>query len=207
MSQFVPAAVYENLYSLFGYRGVKPSAPMAEAKEVVQKLNSHEFITISGERRNDLRGDCTFVAVLIAPDSKYSQKSADFKKLIANLLKLHSAGPLELLVVSEYGLTNHIKRYVAEFHEDNQRARIEDYDYGLFLIEVPKHVSVPEHTIPTDEEVQWFCDTFYKRPEEFPEIQHTDPVAVWLGLKPGMVVKVKRTSETAGYAIAYRYCI
>jgi DNA-directed RNA polymerase subunit H (RpoH/RPB5) len=82
-----------------------------------------------------------------------------------------------------------------------------NYPYKLFLINITEHVSVPKHEIVPHEEVNAFCKRYYTTREQFSKISVADPQAIWLGLQPGMVVKVTRTSETAGEAPSYRICI
>lgn len=208
METYVPGEVYNNLVKMMKYRGVKLSSDPLDSDVVVQKLNHYEFVTISGTRgKDDIRGEATVMVILIAPNSKYSNKSGDFKKLLKGLPKTKPGENLEVMFVSEEELTIHIRKAIASFKQENPKILIEDYNYKIFMLENPKHESVPEHTIPSEEEIQEFCTMHYKDRNSFPKILQSDAQAVWLGLRPGMCVKVKRISETAGYAYTYRICI
>lgn len=208
MDEYVPGQVYENLVKLMDYRGVIINSTPLSKDDVVQKLNHYEFITISGKRReNDPRGEATVMVILIAPNSKYSNKSGDFKKLLKGLPKVHNGETLEVIFVSEYELTVHIKKQLLAYRTANPKILLENHDYEIFMIEVPKHKSVPLHVIPSEKEVTEFCSQHYTSAQNFPKILQSDPMAVWLGLRPGMVVKVYRVSETAGVATIYRICI
>ena len=46
-----------------------------------------------------------------------------------------------------------------------------------------------------------------KSKSDLPKILNTDPVAQYLALKPGQIVKITRKSPSAGEAVAYRVCV
>ncbi len=205
MGSYIPYVVYTNIVKMFTYRNIQLTGqPMTEEK-VVQALNHYEYVMVAGERGRDPRGEAECLVVLIAPNSKHSSKSQDFKKLLKTLPK--KAERLEVMFVSEYAFTINIKKQLAMFKTENPKIYIEDFDYDKFLIEIPKHVSVPKHEIATEEEVAAYCFRHFTTRDKFPKIHVTDSPAVWIGLKIGMVVKITRVSENAGEAIAYRYCI
>lgn len=208
MEEFLPGQVYDNLIKMMKYRNTTLSNPALIADTVVQKLNHYEFVTIQGHRpKTDPRGEAIVIVILIAPNSKYANKSGDFKKLLKGLPKSKTGDTLEVMFVSEEPLTIHIKKHLIQYRQQNPKILLEDYDYSIFEIETPKHSSVPPHSIASDEEVREYCDTHFTSKEFFPKIIQTEAQAVWLGLRPGMVARIERVSETAGRAIAYRYCI
>jgi DNA-directed RNA polymerase subunit H (RpoH/RPB5) len=201
--------VYTNLVKMLAYRNVVQVGSALTMDDLAQRLNNLEYVTINGTRgADDVRGAATVIIVLIAPGSKYSAKSAEFKKIIKGLPKTKPGEQLEVIFVSSESLTSHIKRYIDKHRAANTSLRIEHYDYSFFLIEAPRHVSVPRHTVATREEVEAYCKYFYTTKERFPMIREsTDPQAVWLGLRPGMVVRIERPSDTAGFAVVYRRCV
>lgn len=208
MDEYVPGQVYNNLIKMLDYRAVKLTGQQLTQDEVVQKLNHYEFITIPGRRgKDDLRGEATIMIILIAPGSKYSNKSGDFKKLLKGLPKIKEGESLEVMFVSEYELTIHIKKQLISYKLANPKIYLENYDYEIFLIETPKHVSVPKHVIMTPAEIKEMFDKQYTSSLNISKILQSDPQAVWLGLKPGMCVKIYRISETAGVAMGYRICV
>lgn len=205
MEVYIPFNVYTNIVKMFKYRNIKLRGDQLTEDQVVQRLNHYEFVIIIGDRGDDIRGAAECYVILIAPNSKYSGKSLDFKKLLKGLPKKTEG--LEVMFVSEFAFTIHIKKQLIAFKHENPKVYVEDYDYEKFLIEFPKHVSAPKHVIATDAEVQAHCDRHYTTKDKLPKIPVTDTQAVWIGLKPGMVAKIFRISETAGTAIAYRICI
>ena len=205
MELYAPGEVYANLIKMLEHRRVLVDNPLG-ADQVVQKLNHYEYVVINGARPDtDQRGAATVVTILIAPNSKYSNKTGDFKKLLKDLPK--TTGILEVIFVSDLPLTIHIKKQMITHKIMHPTMILEDHDYRIFLINPTEHVAVPVHIIATNEEIALLCRYYCTTADKLPKILQNDVQAVWLGLRPGMVVKIYRKSETGGIAVAYRYCV
>ena len=72
---------------------------------------------------------------------------------------------------------------------------------------VPDHIYVPKHEIMTKKESQMVLDEFNCKPTELPLIFVNDPAIMGLGVKPGDLIKITRTSSTAGESLYYRYVV
>jgi DNA-directed RNA polymerase subunit H (RpoH/RPB5) len=207
MQKYVPGEVYDNLVKLFGYRGYRHTSTPLQRQELVEILNTHEHALLKGERdATDMRPAATVRVVLIAPNSKYSARTADFKKLLRELLR-GVDGAAEVVIVSELELTIHIRKALAGEREKLPNVLIENYDYNMFIVEKPNHVSVPKHTIMSQRETEEFFAQYYTQPKYMKRILASDAQAVWIGLRPGMVCKIERISETAGETTDYRFCV
>lgn len=207
MDNFLPGQVYTNLVKMAKYRNIELEGDDLNQTTLAQKLNQFEHVIQKGTRAgSDPRGAAVVCFILVAPGSDFAAKSSDFKKMLKNLPKPKGGVNLEAVVVSEFPLTTHIKKYLLEYN-NLPNVMVEDYDYSVFMIEAPLHECVPRHTIATEQEVSQFCREHFTTKERFPKIVQGDIQAIWLGLRPGMVTKIERVSETAGKAIAYRYCI
>lgn len=88
---------------------------------------------------------------------------------------------------------------------------------GIFIIiesikclqfNILNHVLVPEHTIMTSPEVATVMKNYnITNPIQFPDISRFDPVARAIGLRPGQVCHIVRSSKTSITADYYRMCI
>jgi DNA-directed RNA polymerase subunit H len=88
---------------------------------------------------------------------------------------------------------------------------------GIFIVienikrlqfNILKHSLVPEHIIITNNEVDDVMKKFnISNKFEFPDISRFDPVARVIGLRPGDVCKIIRSSKTAINTNYYRVCI
>ena len=67
-----------------------------------------------------------------------------------------------------------------------------------------KHSLVPKHTIVYDDSVGMYN---LKSFSQLPEISRFDPVALLIGLRPGQVCKIERSSTTAVESEYYRVCV
>jgi DNA-directed RNA polymerase subunit H (RpoH/RPB5) len=205
MENYKPNEVYKNLLLMLKYRNIKLTSKVLDNVTIATKLNHNEYIIIEGERdSSDVRGGAKVKIVLIAPGSSYANKSADFRKLLNNF---DSSEKLELIFISELPFTTYIVKQIIIEEKKSPNLFIEHYGYKIFLIETPKHVSVPKHTIATEQEIKDFCDYNYTSKDKFPKIRINDPQAIWLGLRLEMCVKVERLSETTTISHIYRYCV
>jgi DNA-directed RNA polymerase subunit H (RpoH/RPB5) len=215
MADSTPWHVYNNLIEMFKYRNCNLTSKRLDVDTFAERLNYHEYIIIEAQRNGSVEGapvspdyvdtrEKNIIVVLVAPNSTIATKTPEFKKLLTKV-PLNKNESNNIIIVSQYTLTNPIiKSIPAQGLE--LRAHIEHYNYNMFIIVKPTHSSVPPHVMLSDAEVDALCDTYRLNRKEFQRITRGDVMSVWLGLRPGAVVKVYRQSETSGEIIAYRLC-
>lgn len=72
------------------------------------------------------------------------------------------------------------------------------------LFDVQTHVLVPKHEILSEEEIQAFFEQYDLQPTSLPTIYINDAAIKSLSPKIGDIIKITRTSHTAGTSVFYR---
>lgn len=110
---------------------------------------------------------------------------------------------LYILVVKEKLTQTNIKLMNA------MSLQIQIFDIKELQFNITKHKLVPKHNIVEDAaEVDSILKQYnLKTKYQLPIILKTDPVAKYLNLKNGDIVKITRTSPTAGEYVVYRCCL
>ncbi|WIA09213.1 hypothetical protein OEZ86_011797 [Tetradesmus obliquus] len=108
------------------------------------------------------------------------------------------------IMVLQSVLTPFAKGVIAEI---SGRLIVECFTESELLVNITKHVLVPEHRILSSEEKDTLLKRYKVKENQLPRIQHSDPVARYYGLQRGQVVRIVRPSETAGRYVTYRWCV
>ena len=127
-------------------------------------------------------------------------KVQDFKKLITNS-KLQ-INDVILLVTMESLTSSNIKTL------KNTCTNIQMFPMRDLLTNKTKHELVPLHEVMNDAEIAELMEKFnIKAKATLPHIQSSDPIARYLALRPGQVVRITRSSPSAAECQVYRYCV
>lgn len=70
-----------------------------------------------------------------------------------------------------------------------------------------EHDLVPKHYVLSKEEADELLLKYRIKPYQLPIIRKNDPAIIFIGGKPGDIVKIVRKSLTAGEAVYYRYVV
>jgi DNA-directed RNA polymerase subunit H (RpoH/RPB5) len=205
MNKDVPAVIYANIYAMLPYRGITPDAPLDQDKFRAD-LSMRDYAVITGVRDIEKSGEqvkIKSIIVLFNEGTSKGQKTADFKKVLVECVRGNDAATCELMTVTEEPLNTHLEKAVIAFKYGTEWY-IENHSYSNFIIEFPKHEIMDKHEIVPATELDQLLFDLKTDKSKLPKMLSKDTGAIWIGARAGQVVRVYRTSETAGTAIAYR---
>jgi len=73
--------------------------------------------------------------------------------------------------------------------------------------DIMNHKLVPIHMIISEKERAELLNKYNIEASELPKILDTDPVSIYIGAKPGQILKIIRQSDTAKEAVSYRLVV
>lgn len=108
------------------------------------------------------------------------------------------------VLVTRVPLTPAARKFIAAAES---YAQLECFIEEDLLVNITHHELVPRHVLLSREEKAALLKRYRLKETQLPRILQKDPVARYLGLRRGQVVKIIRNSETAGRYASYRMCV
>ena len=106
------------------------------------------------------------------------------------------------IMITQTALTPAAKKIVPAAQPETS---IELFLEQELVVNITHHNLVPKHVLLSAEEKKKLLERYRLKETQLPRIQLADPVARYLGLRRGNVVKIIRKSETAGRYASYRW--
>lgn len=113
----------------------------------------------------------------------------------------------DLVIVTKENTNDSINNTIQELY-DKEGVYINVFNIHNYLFNILEHSKVPHHRIMTESEKQDVMKQYnIESDSEFPEIGRFDPVATAIGIRPGQLCEITRSSETSITSKYYRICI
>lgn len=101
-------------------------------------------------------------------------------------------------------LTSHAKQAINTINAIKDK--IEYFSEFELIINITEHNLVPQHELISDEDLKSLLKRYSIRENQLPRINKKDPISRYFGLQKNQVLKITRSSETAGRYVTYRRC-
>ena len=112
----------------------------------------------------------------------------------------------DLIIISKDKTNQTIKDLIEQlFIKDKKFVNI--YNFHDYLFNVLEHEMQPKFRILSEEEKQKIMKQYnITKDKEFPDISRFDPVSQAIGIRPGEVMEITRSSPTAVKSVYFRIC-
>ena len=170
------------------------------SKEEMQKYLT-EYQTVGHFMMFLDQNDKKVAVIVIKSDSQISERSIEG---VAN--RVIEADIYRAVLVSNRSLTSSAEKLLKKL-ENESKLIIEFFTTSDLMINITHHEMVPRHIVCTREEKELVLKKYKAKESQLPKILVSDPVARYYGIRKGELMKIIRTSETAGLHVVYRICI
>lgn len=140
----------------------------------------------------------------------FSEKSRVSKQELQNYITFASENGYKqgLIVVAFILPSDDVMNSVRRYIEQRDNPLVQVFDYRHLQFDITTHRKVPRHRILTDDERAQLERLYPGDPAKVHAlIDCQDPMAKWIGARPGDILEITRFSPTAGSTPYYRYCV
>lgn len=173
-------------------------------------------------KKRGIEGDYEEIDVEIPPDSPYrgyvlggvlimfSTKSRTLEPDIGKVLKFasendHTNG---IILVIQNKPSDSVMNAVRSYISNKQNPLLLLFELRHLQFDISSHRKVPKHEIMNEDQINKMSKEFHINDiNTLPKIDSQDPMARWIGARPGDVIQVTGLCETSGDNRRYRLCV
>ena len=148
----------------------------------------------------------TYGGVLIV----FSEKTRVSERELNNLLEFASENEYTsgMVIVTPTRSSDSVLTVLRRYVADTQRPLIQIFEMRHLQFDISAHRKVPKHRVISNEEAAAMLKEFHIQDvNKIPKIDCQDPMAKWIGARPGQVIEVLGLCETSGDNRRYRLCV
>lgn len=123
------------------------------------------------------------------------------KTIVAYIKKMEEEEITRAIIVVSQGMSPSAKKAIADMQP---KYTFEPFLDSELMVNITNHFLVPVHQLLNAQEKRELLTRYKLKENQLPRIRIDDPIARYFGLKRGQVVRIVRTSETAGRYVTYR---
>lgn len=145
----------------------------------------------------------------------FSEKTRVTEKELNNFIKFADDGGYKsgIIIVTPTAPSENVMNVLRNYIADKDHQLVQVFEIRHLQLDIAKHRKVPKHQIITDDERVKLFKTLYididttNLSSVLPKIDSQDPMAKWIGARPGDIVKVTGLCESSGLYVRYRQCV
>ena len=202
--------VNTNIEEMLVYRGDDVSI----FKEHLLSMNKEDFET----DRNVIDIQTSNTSVIYALTKKLrkmiidelKEKIKDSNNNINDFTSKYGSKINVILIFNNESISTTVKSLLNKYDKFFQKngGQLQYFTLQQLMFNPTKHEYVPTHTKLTEEEAKEFMKEYMTRTKmHMHVILQSDPIAKWIGLKHGDIVRIDRYNENSGESFSYRSCI
>ncbi len=199
--------IYRNIICMLRDREFLPTVAHSTYDEFFSNVSGFEFIHIKANTSSIPVS--TINTILIVPGGKYAKVDVKMKDLMKKYAQSsHNEQLLELIFITNIDLGQQNIAIRAQSFVDNNsnnNTYIRVLPYTKFFINFNKSMIIPKHEIVPKNEADKLLEYLHISDTGISKILEHDTAVVWLGAKPGDLIKIHRCSGSS--LINYHYRI
>jgi DNA-directed RNA polymerases I, II, and III subunit RPABC1 len=134
----------------------------------------------------------------------FHNESLKTRDIQAACLTLKEKKAFRGIIVVNGKIANHIQDVLAEVEPV---FKLETFHRWELFVDITEHYLVPDHRVLSNKEKMALLKQHRLTDAQLPRIKLGDPMARFMGMQIGQVVKIIRRSKISGRYVTYRICI
>jgi DNA-directed RNA polymerase subunit H len=166
--------------------------------DIISDIGTNDYIRLDSITNTTKEKN---VYLILAADGKYSLHGPDLRKL-CQPMQIEKITRIVLIVSQEFTEKKNVMSIVNEMKSDFPIVKV--YKTHNFPYDIRKSAVIPKHEIMTVEEATAMLNQYNMPWTSLPPISVNETAMIWCDAKVDDIIKITRTSETAGLSLYYR---